>query len=97
MPQGFQCWDASGNLLIDLPTRLTRVLGSTIITAGSTGNITDANFASGTIWWMVIAGTSVIGAYAPNMTADPANNRITYSPKTGGIAAADTRVIYGVY
>lgn len=98
MPQGLQAWDAAGNLVLDLPTRITRVLGSTVITAGSTGYITDAAFATGTIWWAVTAGTSVIGGYAPSMVAEPTNNRIAYSPKSStDFTPVDVNVIYGVF
>lgn len=28
MPTGLQCWDANGNLTVDLTSRMTRLLGS---------------------------------------------------------------------
>ncbi|SDL92717.1 hypothetical protein SAMN04488502_1011200 [Dendrosporobacter quercicolus] len=47
--QGLQCWDANGNLTLDLTDRLTRVLGE-FKTGTVNGSITDANIANGTPW-----------------------------------------------
>lgn len=35
MPTGLQCWDASGNLTVDLTSRMTRLLGYVNQAAGS--------------------------------------------------------------
>ncbi|WP_210132399.1 hypothetical protein [Stenotrophomonas rhizophila] len=35
MPTGLQCWDASGNLTVDLTSRMTRLLGYVNQGAGS--------------------------------------------------------------
>lgn len=35
MPTGLQCWDASGNLTVDLTSRMTRLLGYVYQGAGS--------------------------------------------------------------
>lgn len=35
MPTGLQCWDANGNLTVDLTSRMTRLLGAINQGAGS--------------------------------------------------------------
>lgn len=97
MPQGIQCWDANGNLVLDLTDRLSRVLGRVTIPINTSGYITDARFAQGEIWWQVLTANTLIGTYAPNMTADKANNRIAYTPQPTFSAPSSVDVIYGVY
>ncbi|WP_438391069.1 hypothetical protein [Caballeronia sp. DA-9] len=50
MAAGIQCWDASGNLVIDITGRLQRIIGSASL-AGGNGSVTDARLAGGTIWF----------------------------------------------
>lgn len=94
MPQGLQCWDASGNLILDLTDRITRVLGQVNIAAGASGYITDARFATGTMWWQVVGASGAQAAHTLVLTADPANNRIAYVP---GAYSKGATVIYGVF
>lgn len=47
MPEGLQVWDATGNLVQDIPNRLTRLLG-VVATTTAAGSLTDARFATGT-------------------------------------------------
>lgn len=97
MAAGLQCWDAAGNLVVDLPDRLTRIVGKATIPAGGTGYITDTALGTGSVWWAVLGGTSLIGAYAPRLTPEPANNRIKYEPNPGGLGPSDVTIVYGVY
>ena len=96
MPQGLQAWNVSGQMIVDLTDRITRVLGETTIAPGTTGYITDWRFAWGTIWWQVIRDGSTFAGYTPTMTADPANNRIAYSPHAAA-KNGNVKVIYGVF
>ena len=58
MPAGFQAWDASGNLIIDLSTRTGFVLGNVAINSGNqTGSLTDAGLADGTPFYFNVADT----------------------------------------
>lgn len=50
MPFGIRTWDASGNLVIDLSQRISRVLGQQQLWA-ATGSINDPNIALGSFWW----------------------------------------------
>ncbi|WP_438396499.1 hypothetical protein [Caballeronia sp. DA-9] len=51
MPAGLQCWDASGNLVVDITSRLPRFVGSAPVGPGNTSSITNANLALGTVWY----------------------------------------------
>lgn len=53
MAQGVQCWDASGNIILDVTDRLTRVLG-TVTTNKVNGSITDLNLLTGIPWFTQI-------------------------------------------
>lgn len=97
MAAGLQIWNSSGVLILDLTDRISRVLGRVTIDANSSGYITDSRFALGTIWWQVLSPNSLAGAYAPNMVAEPSNNRIAYTPHVTFSAAVNVDVIYGVY
>jgi hypothetical protein len=58
MPSGFQAWDASGTLIIDISTRTGFVIGSVAITSGNqSSSVTDATFANGTPFYFIIADT----------------------------------------
>lgn len=50
MPFGIKAWDASGNVVLDLSQRITRILGVQALTT-DTGSIVDPNLAIGSFWW----------------------------------------------
>lgn len=52
MAQGLQCFDASGNLILDVTDRLTKILGS-FTTGIVAGSLVDANLALGTFWYVM--------------------------------------------
>lgn len=103
MPQGLQCWDASGNLTVDITTRLTRVLGSQTIASGASGTITHAGFSTGTIWFLLFAGSSTATGYCPVITVNNTTHQITYAPLTyqnsdgDPVSAPAVTIVYGVY
>jgi hypothetical protein len=94
MAQGAQVFDAAGNLLIDVNTRLTRFVGRVTIVADSTGSITVPGAANGTIWWQVYyPGT---GYYSPSISAS--GTTLSWAPNTIFPGThTDVVVLYGVY
>lgn len=98
MADGLKVWDASGNLIVDTATRMSRVLGTTIVSAGAIGSITDAGFATGTPYCIALrtnAGTPTQpnGSMAPpiiNIVGTTLNYNVL-SPSN------DHLLIYGVY
>jgi len=98
MPSGLEVYDASSHTVFGTATRLSRILGSANIGATASGYITNADFATGTIWWTITSPSSVLGSYCPTITIDAANNRIGYAPKTDSSLAPDAvTILYGVY
>lgn len=57
MAQGLQCFDANGNMTLDVTDRLTRVLGE-FNTGTFSGSLTDTNLSSGTPWYILRAAAS---------------------------------------
>jgi hypothetical protein len=51
MPAGLQCFDASGNLVVDITSRLPRFVGSAAVGPGNTPSVSNANLAAGTVWY----------------------------------------------
>jgi len=56
MASGIQAWNAAGNLIFDTNDRISRILGSASVTTAA-GSVTDARFATGTIWFTFISSS----------------------------------------
>lgn len=52
MPQGLQCFNSSGTMILDVTDRLTKMLGS-FTTGTVAGSLTDANIANGVFWYVM--------------------------------------------
>lgn len=95
MPQGFQVWDASGNLIVDTNTHLGRVLGIHTVTTAS-GNFSHAGFSQGTPF--AVAGSEA-GDQSGNpwaFTPDITIVGTTLSWDFGSLPVHTTHIIYGV-
>lgn len=64
MAYGFEIYDASGNLIINLSKRVPRFLG-TFTTGTTASSMTDARLSSGLPWFHVLYTT---GSYSPSFT-----------------------------
>jgi hypothetical protein len=94
MGLGMQVFDAAGNLAIDVTTRLSRVIGSTTIAAGSTGSIAVPNTTQGAIWFAIYGNGG--NRYSPVMSVS--GGVISWSPRTGFPGGAvDVTMLYGLY
>lgn len=98
MADGLKVWDASGNLTFDGTTRISRVLGSIGVSAGATGSVTDAGFATGTPYCICVrtnAGTPT----QPNNSNIPPIISFAGTTMSYNVAAPsnDHLLIYGVY
>lgn len=51
MPAGLQVWDASGNLVVDITSRLQRFVGSAPVGGSNPSSVTNANLSAGTVWF----------------------------------------------
>jgi hypothetical protein len=50
MAAGLQCFDASGNLVVDITSRLPRFVGSAQLTGGN-NSVSDSRLAVGAVWY----------------------------------------------
>ena len=94
MGLGMQVFDAAGNIMIDVTTRLSRVIGTAGIPAGSTSSLTVPNAQQGTIWYAIYGNGG--NRYSPIITVS--GNVISWSPR-GGFpgGAVDVTMLYGLY
>lgn len=90
MPQGLQVFDASGNVMVDLTTSITRVLGMADI-GTSNGSITDTGFSTGIPWWVVLCTSTGSNIFSPSIGVS--GNVLSYTFPLSGLTA---RIIYGV-
>lgn len=97
MAEGLKVWDASNNLIVDVSSRLTRILGYTTLSASGSGSVTDAGFATGTPFYVAHRTNSSGGSY------DAATSQvvISFSGTTMSYSTvnpvADFIIMYGVY
>jgi len=94
MGLGMQAFDGAGNLLIDVTTRLSRVIGTQTIAAGSSGSLVVPNSTQGSIWWAICP--SGASRYVPLISLS--GSTISWSPNgsyPGG--PVDALLIYGLY
>lgn len=94
MDLGMQVFDASGNIVIDVTTRLSRVIGTQAIAAGSTGSLAVPNTTQGLIWFAIYGNGG--NRYSPVMSVS--GGTISWSPKSGFPGGpVDVIMIYGLY
>lgn len=95
MPQGLQCWDANGNLILDVTDRLTRVLGEVYTGTSGSGTIIDNNFLNGTPWYI---STPSVRTYDPqSLQVVITGNTLTWSFTQTNSWQKSHRIMYGVY
>ncbi len=94
MGLGMQVFDAAGNIMIDVTTRLSRVIGTVAIPAASTSSLAVPNTSQGTIWYAIYGNNG--NRYSPVITV--AGGVISWSPR-GGFpgGAVDVTMVYGLY
>jgi len=93
MAQGFQAFDGSGNLLIDVTTRLCRMTGSAQIPAGDRNQLTVANATQGSVWWMIVP--NVTSNYRPTVSVN--GNVISWVPRPFVTNPVAVTLFYGVF
>ncbi|BBC72928.1 conserved hypothetical protein [Altererythrobacter sp. B11] len=102
MPQGFQAWDAAGNLMVDLGSRAGRALGSATLNTGS-GSFSHPGFAQGTPFWIIGAEAGTISAsnpwaFTPQISVNGTTLSWNFIDQYGNLVAPTTTyLIYGVY
>ena len=89
---GLQVFDANGNTVMDTSTRLGRVLGIAVITAGVSGSLTNNGFYEGTPFFQAMGdyGSRVVG---PALSVS--GNTLSWSWPAA--SSGEYRIIYGIY
>jgi len=95
MTAGIQAFDPSGNLIVDVSTRITRVSGFLSIPAGSIGSVTVPNADQGNVWYALYIPLNSGKYYRPVMSVN--GGVISWAPSTLGLPAVDLSILYGVY
>ena len=90
MAAGLKIWDASGNLIVDLTTRIGRVVAVQAVGANSTGSVTVSQLAQGDPFTAFL--TNVLSG-KPLVTVS--GTTVSWSPDAQGFAAGN--ILIGVY
>lgn len=93
MAAGLRIWDASGNLVLDVTTRLTRIKDVIMLPGNSSGTI-DLSSEPGEPWFFRGAQAIVTAGYAAYPTVNVVGKTIVWS--TAGNASS-SYLAYGVY
>jgi hypothetical protein len=95
---GLQCFDASGNLIVDITSRLTRIAGSAQVNAS--GSVT---VPVGAVWYafqaLTIWGYVSMNCLRPNFSISGTTLSWTYSAPASGTPAHTIQgtVFFGIY
>ena len=102
MPVGLQVWDASGNLMVDITSRLARVVGFASLQSDNNSSVTDSRLSAGTVWYAFqpsqIWGFNNMDVSRPVFSVSGNTISWTYSPGAGShnIRIKGT-LFYGIY
>lgn len=94
MPAGLRVWDAEGRLIVDLTSRLGRIIGQIDVGATQSGSVTVPG-GFGQVWVYPIQNDSM--GYTPTITLQADGLTFNYAPNPnfpGGARAAT--ILYGV-
>jgi hypothetical protein len=91
---GLRCWDAAGNLTIDVSDRLGRILG-VLTTGGADGSISNNGFLQGTPFFVVTALGNIGSAANLPTSVTVSGNTMTWQYQS--VVPADCIIHYGVF
>ena len=101
MPQGLQVFDANGNTVVDVTTRLTKYLG-TIDTGTSGGSIVNNALLDGDLWMIDIEKTLYYDQSSSVLTWNmveftKSGNTLSWAFPNNGRYKICKKVMYGIY
>lgn len=100
MPQGLQCFDANGNLILDVTDRLTRILGE-VNTGTTSGSMVDNNFLSGSPFYLVQTTLTDFKRTAVPISVSISGNTLSWSfvhsYRGASYQLVPYIIVYGVY
>lgn len=92
--QGLQCFDANGNLILDITDRLTRVLGE-FDTGLVNGSLNDDGLRTGTPWYNIYYTDSIYKIVPVVIWIG--DNELIWTFTRTDITITNLHIIYGVY
>lgn len=99
MPQGLQIWNESGQLILDLTDRLTRITGDTYV-GGVNSSVAVPGSGTGTIWWAFMADVDTFNTVFPVFSVSGDTLSWAYNTqgsRPGGATNATGHLRYGRY
>lgn len=96
MPAGLQVFDESANLVLDLTTRASRIVGVLPLAGNAAGSV-FVDPTQGTPWGIPVP-TSYPTAGGHKITINAATGEIAYAPNSGNASFQNpSNLYYGVY
>lgn len=97
MPQGLEIWNANGDLVLDINSRIGLII-SHIQTGTVDGSVTDARLGVGTPFWFCVLNSFTVGYVPVTPTISLSGNTLSWQfpGYTYGVRSACT-ISYGVY
>ncbi len=95
---GLQCFDSSGNLILDLSDNLTILLGTRIVTGveGTTGSF-SVNIPTNSTLFAYSTCDTTINPVNMTISGNTISYEIGYSPYTSGSYVFTAYIVYGVF
>lgn len=102
MPQGLQCWDAAGNLIIDVTTYVGAFTGSFTTGGVASGSHTDASLIGRSLLHFISDTGDYNGRGGPTITFNASTGTISwqYTYNVSGMTAPaipNDTIYYGGY
>ncbi len=94
MPNGLQINDASGNLVVDITTRLNRVLGRIDVNKAN-GSESNSGLSQGNPYFIILGQD--VGLISPNVSISGTTITWTYDVVAPDEYKDNTIILYGVY
>lgn len=97
MPQGIQVFDESGQIIADMTSRTSKILG-TVNTNGVNGSLTDNRLLDGNLWVSIekMEPTGIADVIGLEVVANGSTLSWTHH-RTSEVSFYNFRFIYGIY
>lgn len=97
MPQGLQVFDENGNVVADMTSRSSKILG-TVNTNGRNGSLTDNRLLDGNLWVAIekIEPTGIADVIGLEVVANGSTLSWTHH-RTSSVSFYNFRFVYGIY
>ena len=97
MPQGIQVFDENGQIIADMTSRTSKILG-TVNTNGRNGSLTDNRLLDGNLWVAIekMEPTGIADVIGLEVVANGSTLSWTHH-RTSSVSFYNFRFVYGIY